>query len=71
MHSYDIFVFFFLTYFTLYGNKDLENGLVDTVWVGESGTKGEGSISICTLLGVRWVVGRRCSAAQGTQSGAL
>ena len=43
MHSYDIFVFLFLTYLTLYGYKDLENGLVDTMWVRESGTKGEGT----------------------------
>ena len=35
------------------GDTDIENRLVDTVVVGESGSNGESSIDICTLSCVK------------------
>ena len=37
------------------GDKDVENGLVDTVREGESGTNGESSINIYTLSCVKQI----------------
>ena len=41
------------------GYVDVENGLVDTVGEGESGTNGESSIDIYTLSCVKWMAGER------------
>ena len=46
-------------------DKDVENGLMDTVGEGESGTNGERSISIYTLSSVSWTGVTSCCAAQG------
>ena len=37
------------------GDEDVENGLVDTVGEGDSGTNGEGSINIYTLPYVKQI----------------
>ena len=46
------------------GYTDVGNGLVDTLREGESGMKGECSIDIYTLSGVRQLV-RSCCVTQG------
>ena len=38
---------------------------MDTVWGGESGANGEGSIGTCTLLGVRWMLGETLLCSTG------
>ena len=37
----------------------MENGFVDIVREGESGTNGESSINICTLSCVEWIAGEK------------
>ena len=53
------------------GNAELENGLLDTVWEGQSDTNGESSVDIYTLPSVRWIGGEKVLVAQGVQPGTL
>ena len=48
------------------GDTDVENGLVDTVWEGVSGTNGESSIDVYTLLCGKWIVGEKLLYNTGT-----
>ena len=41
------------------GDTDEENGLVHTVWEGESEMNGESGINTYTLSGVRWIAGEK------------
>ena len=45
---------------------DVENGLVDTMGEGESGTNGENSITINTLSGVRCIAGEKLLRSTGS-----
>ena len=42
-----------------YGDSDMENGLVDTVGEGDSGTNGENSIDIYTLQCVKQIADKK------------
>ena len=41
------------------GDRDMENGLVDTVGEGESGMNEGSSINIYTLSEIRWIAGEK------------
>ena len=55
------------------GDTDEENGLVHTVWEGESEMNGESGINTYTLWGVRWTAGEKplCSAGSPAWSSAM
>jgi len=49
-----------------YGDSDIENGLVNTVGNGESGTNRESSIDIYTLPCVKQIAGRKLLCNTGS-----
>ena len=49
-----------------WSSKDVENGLVDTVGEGESGTNGESSTDIYILSRVWWVAGKKLLCRAGS-----
>ena len=55
------------------GDEDVENGLVDTVREGDSGTNGESSINIYTLPCVKQIACEKlvCKHSTGSPPGAL
>ena len=48
------------------GDIDVENGLVDTVRKGKSGTNGESSIKMYALSCVKWIGGERLLCNMGS-----
>ena len=53
------------------GDAEVENGLLDTTEEGESGTHGEGSISIYILSRAKWIAREKFLCNTGAQPGAL
>ena len=41
------------------GDADVENGFMDTVGEGKSGTNREGSINMYTLSCLKWIAGEK------------
>ena len=48
------------------GDSDIENGLVNTVGKGESGTNRESSVDIYTLPGVKQIAGKKLLCNTGS-----
>ena len=48
------------------GDKNVENGLVDTVEERKSGMNGESSINIYTVSGVRWIADKKLLCSTGS-----